>query len=87
LFSGNLFDFPADLRQTAGFISERRCLETIYLTERLPLVFKAAKRLAALSGSRSIWACAVLVPTTGAGGACVMRSESCQRSGRVCWLR
>ena len=43
--------------------------ETIYLTERLPLVFKAAKWLAALSSDRplDLSHCAVLVPTTGAG--------------------
>ena len=43
--------------------------ETIYLTERLPLVFKAAKWLAALSSERplDLGHCAVLVPTTGAG--------------------
>ena len=43
--------------------------ETIYLTERLPLVFKAAKWLAAFSSDRplDLSHCAVLVPTTGAG--------------------
>ena len=41
---------------------------TIYLTERLPLVFKAAKWLAALSSERplDLGHCAVLVPTAGA---------------------
>ena len=43
--------------------------ETIYLTERSPLVFKAAKWLAALSSQQplDLSHCAVLVPTTGAG--------------------
>jgi ATP-dependent helicase/nuclease subunit B len=43
--------------------------ETIYLTERLPLVFKAANWLAALSSDRplDLSSCAVLVPTSGAG--------------------
>ena len=43
--------------------------ETIYLTERLPLVFKAAKWLAGLSSDRplDLSHCAVLVPTSGAG--------------------
>ena len=43
--------------------------ETIYLTERLPLVFKAAKWLAALSSERplDLGHYAVLVPTAGAG--------------------
>ncbi len=43
--------------------------ERIYLTERLPLVFKAANWLAALSSERplDLGHCALLVPTTGAG--------------------
>jgi ATP-dependent helicase/nuclease subunit B len=43
--------------------------EKIYLTERLPLVFKAAKWLAALSSDKplDLGHFAVLVPTTGAG--------------------
>ena len=43
--------------------------ETIFLTERLPLVFKAARWLAALSSDRplDLSHCAVLLPTTGAG--------------------
>jgi ATP-dependent helicase/nuclease subunit B len=43
--------------------------ETIYLTERLPLVFKAANWLAALSSDRplDLSSYAVLVPTSGAG--------------------
>ena len=43
--------------------------QSIYLTERLPLVFKTANWLAALSSDRplDLSHCAVLVPTTGAG--------------------
>jgi ATP-dependent helicase/nuclease subunit B len=43
--------------------------ETIFLTERSPLVFKAAKWLSALSSERplDLSDCSVLVPTSGAG--------------------
>jgi ATP-dependent helicase/nuclease subunit B len=55
--------------------------ETIFLTERLPLVFKAARWLAALSPERplDLSHCVVLVPTSGAGRR--LRSQLVQLAG------
>ncbi len=57
--------------------------ETIYLTERLPLVFKVANWLAALSSDRplDLSHCAVLVPTTGAGRR--LRFEVVKAAGEI----
>jgi ATP-dependent helicase/nuclease subunit B len=55
--------------------------ETIFLTEREPVVFKAARWLAALSSERplDLGHCAVLVPTSGAGRR--LRSELVRLAG------
>jgi len=55
--------------------------ETIFLTEHLPLVFKAAEWLAALSSERplDLSHCAVLAPTSGAGRR--LRSELVKVAG------
>jgi ATP-dependent helicase/nuclease subunit B len=55
--------------------------ETIFLTERLPLVFKAATWLAAVSAERplDLSHCAIVVPTAGAGRR--LRSELVRLAG------
>ena len=55
--------------------------DTIFLTERMPLVFKAAKWLAALTAERplDLSHCAILVPTAGAGRR--LRSELVKLAG------
>jgi ATP-dependent helicase/nuclease subunit B len=62
-------DFRTDPARLRGLVCLRVMPETIYLTEHLPLVFKAANWLAALSSDRplDLSRCAVLVPTSGAG--------------------